>query len=93
MMTALELLLTNMAAFNCMMDNPSQYEDADPDVTVTLEDIVQLHWHESFYLLEPLEERWGWWDGTGWVMFKCTCPDFFGCGCCAHSTLMALMYD
>jgi hypothetical protein len=39
--------------FDFMMDNPAQYEDANPDVT--LEDIVQLY--ESFYLLEPMEER------------------------------------
>jgi hypothetical protein len=48
--------------------------------------MVQLH--ESFYLLKPLEERWG-----RWVLFKCTCPDFFGGGCCANSTLMGLPYD
>jgi hypothetical protein len=73
-----------MAVFDFMMDNPAQYEDANPDVT--LEDIVQLH--AFFYLLEAFEERW-----RRWVMFKCTCSDFFFGGCFAHSTLMALLYD
>jgi hypothetical protein len=27
------------------------------------------------------------------VLFKCTCEDFFGAGCCAHSTLLALLFD
>jgi hypothetical protein len=53
---------------------------------VTLEGIVEQH--EPFYLLEPWEERWG-----RWVLFKCTCEDFFGAGCCGHSTLLALLFD
>ena len=50
------------------------------------EEMIALH--ESFYLLQPLAERWG-----KFVNFKCMCPDFFSGGCCGHSTLMALLYD
>ena len=77
-------VLVFMAKYYNMMDNPTMYEEYNPDLT--LEDIVELH--ESFYLLEPLEERWG-----RWGLFKCTCENFFGAGCCAHSTLLALLYD
>ena len=44
--------------------------------------------HESFYLLEQLEERWG-----KWASWKCMCEGFFCNGICGHSTLMALLYD
>ncbi len=53
-----ELLLTNMAAFDFMMDSPAQYEVANPDVT--LEDIVQPH--ESFYRLGKRT------DGARWLV-------------------------
>jgi hypothetical protein len=79
-----EEVLVSMAKFDRMMENPAMYEVHNPDLT--LEGIVELH--EPFYLLKPLEERWG-----RWVMLKCTCEDFFGAGCCAHSTLLALLYD
>ena len=55
-------------------------------VAKTWEEYVELH--ESFYLLEPLEEMWG-----RWVLFKCSCPGYFGGACCGHSSLLALLYD
>ena len=77
-------LLAQMAEYDKMMENPAQYEARNPDKT--WEEYVELH--ESFYLLEPLEEMWG-----RWVMFKCSCPGFFGAACCGHSSLLALLYD
>ena len=50
------------------------------------EQMIELY--ESFYLLQPLPERWG-----RFVNFKCNCADFFSGACCGHSTLMAMLYD
>ena len=70
--------------FDAMLSNPAMFEANTPNFHA--EDYIELH--ESFYLLEPLEERWG-----KWVGWKCMCEGFFGNGICGHSTLMALLYD
>ena len=67
-----------------MLECPAVFEALVPDWDA--EDFIALH--ESFYLLEPLEERWG-----KWVSWKCMCESFFANGICGHSTLMALLYD
>ena len=74
----------NLDKFDRMLENPGDFEGAEPDMDA--EEMIALH--ESFYLLQPLAERWG-----KFVNFKCMCPDFFSGGCCGHSTLMALLYD
>ena len=69
-----------MARFDDLMQNPADHgEDG-------IETIMDLH--ESFHLLQPMGEKWG-----KWVMFKCTCLDFFGAAICAHSMLLAFLYD
>ena len=67
-----------------LMQNPAAVEAANPSWTVE----KYLDLHDGFHLIEMLEERWG-----RWVICKCTCPDFFGAGCCRHSNLMALLFD
>ncbi len=41
--------------FEDVLANPALFEDNNP--TLTCEEIVELL--ESFYLLQPLEEKWG----------------------------------
>eukprot|EP00291_Cryptomonas_curvata_P026417 CAMPEP_0172154284 /NCGR_PEP_ID=MMETSP1050-20130122/1944_1 /TAXON_ID=233186 /ORGANISM="Cryptomonas curvata, Strain CCAP979/52" /LENGTH=243 /DNA_ID=CAMNT_0012822973 /DNA_START=34 /DNA_END=765 /DNA_ORIENTATION=+ len=53
---------------------------------MTIDEIIDLY--ESFYLLEPIEEKWGRW-GT----WKCMCENFMSGALCSHSLLMALLYD
>ena len=55
--------------FEDMVQHPIQYEGNSADKP--LEEILDLY--ESFYILEPIEIRWGRW-GT----FKCCCEDFMG---------------
>ena len=74
----------DLARFDGMLANPVVFDAVRPDLDA--EDYIALH--ESFYLLEPLGERWG-----KWVTWKCMCETFFGNGVCGHSTLMALLYD
>ncbi len=71
---------------NDMLANPAMFSAISPDWDA--EDYIGLH--ESFYLLEPMEERWG-----KWVSWKCMCESFFSNGICGlgHSMLMALLYD
>ncbi len=51
-----------------MMDNPAQFENDEPDLSA--EDIVDLH--ETFYLMEPLEEWRGRWvlEVNLWPLFQ-----------------------
>ena len=79
-----EAIHDDVARFDAMLSNPVMFEENSPDMDA--EDYITLH--ESFYLLEPMEERWG-----KWVSWKCMCKSFFGNGICGHSTLMALLYD
>ena len=50
------------AKFDVMLTNPAQFEANHPEMDA--EDYIVPH--ESFHLLEPLEERWG-----KWVSWKC----------------------
>ncbi len=67
-----------------LLTNPAYFKDTHPDMDA--DDVMTLH--ECFYLLEPLEDRWG-----KWGLWKCMCPDFFAGGIFRHSTLMALLFD
>ena len=60
----LEAIHDNVARFDAMLSNPVMFEENSPDMDA--EDCIALH--ESFYLLEPMEERWG-----KWVSWKCMC--------------------
>ena len=79
-----EAIHDDLARFDAMLSNPAVFEANAPDMDA--EEYIALH--ESFYLLEPLDERWG-----KWVSWKCMCESFFSNGICGHSTLMALLYD
>ena len=70
--------------FDEMLSNPAEFHAKYP--TLDAGDFILLH--ESFCLLEPLEERWG-----RWVSWKCMCESFFSNAICEHSALMELMYD
>jgi hypothetical protein len=80
----LEIISDDVRKFDAMLANPAMFAASSPDWEP--EDYIGLH--ESFYLLEPMEERWG-----KWVSWKCMCESFFSNGICGHSTLMALLYD
>ena len=80
----LEAIHDDLARFDDMLSNPVLFEANAPGMDA--EDYIALH--ESFYLIEPMEERWG-----RWVSWKCMCEGFMGNGICGHSTLMALLYD
>ena len=80
----LEAMHGDVQRFDAMLSNPAVFEVNSPDMTA--EDCIGLH--ESFYILEPMEERWG-----KWVSWKCMCEGFFSNGICGHGTLMALLYD
>ena len=80
----LEIISDDVAKFDAMLANPAIFAATSPEWGP--EDYIGLH--ESFYLLEPMEERWG-----KWVSWKCMCESFFSNGICGHSTLMALLYD
>ncbi len=70
--------------FDEMVQHPIQYEADRPDKP--FEEIVDTY--ESFYMLEPIDIKWGRWGVT-----KCSCEDFMGAACCGHSTLMAMLYE
>ena len=80
----LELIQEDVTKFNDMLDNPAMFSEINPYWDA--EDYIGLH--ESFYLLEPMEEKWG-----KWVSWKCMCESFFSNGICGHSLLMTLLYD
>ncbi len=69
----LEAIHDDVARFNAMLQvaNPAMFAANSPDMDA--EDYIALH--ESFYLLEPMEERWG-----KWVSWKCMCESFFSNG-------------
>jgi hypothetical protein len=79
-----EAILDDVVRFDAMLSNPAVFEADAPDMDA--EACIELH--ESFYLLEPLEEKWGKWVGWKWM-----CEGYFSNGLCGHSTLMALLYD
>jgi hypothetical protein len=60
-----------------MMANPIQFEADHPEMTI--EEILDLY--ESFYFLDPIEEKWGRW-GT----WKCMCEDFMSGAICGHKS-------
>jgi hypothetical protein len=61
--------------FEDMLANPIQFESDHPDMTI--DEMVQMY--ESFYLLEPIEEKWG-----RWGSWKCMCEDFMSGALCGH---------
>jgi hypothetical protein len=63
----LELIHDDVAKFDDMLANPAIFSGNSPDWDA--EDYIGLH--ESFYLLEPMEERWG-----KWASWKCMCESF-----------------
>ncbi len=79
----LELIQEDVAKFNDVLANPAMFSASSPDWDA--EDYIGLH--ESFYLLEPMEKRWG-----KWVSWKCMCESFFSNGICGQSLLMSLLY-
>ena len=60
----LELIQEDVTKFNDMLENPAMFSEINPYWDA--EDYIGLH--ESFYLLEPMEEKWG-----KWVSWKCMC--------------------
>ena len=80
----LRVIRDDVTRFDAMLANPAMFEANSPDMDA--EDYIALH--ESFDLLEPMEERWG-----KWVSWKCMCESFFSNVICGlgHSTLMALL--
>ena len=69
----LEAIHDDLANFDAMLSNPAEFEVNSPDMDA--EDYIGLH--ESFYILEPMQDRWG-----RWVSWKCMCAGFFGNGTC-----------
>ncbi len=80
----LEAIHDDVAKFEAMLSNPAVFEAYTPDMDA--EAYTELH--ESFYLLEPLKERWGKW--VSWSACVRTSSGFSN-GLCRHSTLMALL--
>ncbi len=74
----LEAIHDNVARFDAVLSNPAVFEANSPHMDA--EDYIALH--ESFYLLEPMEERWG-----KWVGWRCMCESFFGNGIHSHHDL------
>jgi hypothetical protein len=79
-----EAIREQRAEFEEMVQHPASYECENADKQ--FDDIIRTY--ESFYMLEPIEEKWG-----RYGIFKCSCSDFMGAACCAHSILMAMLYD
>ncbi len=50
-----------------MLANPIQFESDHPDMII--DEMVELY--ESYYLVEPIEEKWG-----RWGSWKCMCESF-----------------
>ncbi len=50
-----EVIRPSRHFFEDMMSNPIQFESDDPEMTI--DELIDLY--ESFYLLEPVEEKWG----------------------------------
>jgi len=79
-----EIIRPERHLFEDMLSNPIQFESDHPEKHI--EDVVDLY--ESFYLLEPIEEKWG-----RWGSWKCMCESFMSATVCGHSLLFAMLYD
>ncbi len=51
-----------------------------------IEEVVELY--ESYYLVEPIKEKWG-----RWGSWKCMGESFMAAAICGHSLLFAMVYD
>ncbi len=67
----------DLAKFDSMLKCPVVFDALVPDWDA--EDYIGMH--ESFHLMEPLDEQWG-----KWVSWKCMCESFFANGICGHSS-------
>ena len=79
-----EVIRPKRHLFEDMLANPIQFETDHPDMTI--EEMVDLY--ESFYMVEPIEEKWG-----RYGSFKCMCENFMSAAICGHSLLLAMLYD
>ncbi len=79
-----EVIRPSRHHFEDMMSNPLQFESDHP--AMTIDELIDLY--ESFYLLEPIEEKWG-----RWGSLRCMCKDFMSAALCRHSLLLAMLYD
>ncbi len=70
--------------FEDMLANPIQFESDHPDMPI--EKMVELY--ESYYLVEPIGEKWG-----RWGSWKCMCESLMLAAVCGHSLLFAMVYD
>jgi hypothetical protein len=53
---------------------------------MTIDEMVELY--ESFFLVGPIEEKWG-----HWRSWKCMCESFMSAAICGHSLLFVMLYD
>ncbi len=53
---------------------------------MSIEEMLELY--ESFYMVEPIEEKWGLYGS-----FKCMFENFMSAAICGHSLLLAMLYD
>ena len=79
-----ELIRPGRHLFEDMLSNPIQFEYDHSEMPI--EEVVDLY--ESYYLLEPIEEKWG-----RWGSWKCMCESFMSAAVCGHSLLLAMLYD
>ena len=70
------------------MANPIQFESDHPEKLAEMPIYGVIDFYESFYLLEPVEEKW-----CRWGSWKCMCEDFMSAALCRHSLLLAMLYD
>jgi hypothetical protein len=68
--------------FEDLLANPIQFEYNHQDMSI--EDIIELF--ESFYMLKPIEEKWG-----RWGSWKCMREAYMSGALRGHSLLMASM--
>ena len=69
----LENMHDDVMRFDDMLSNPAEFHAKYP--TLNAGELILLH--ESFYLLEPLDVRWG-----RWVSWNCMCESFFSNAIC-----------
>ena len=79
-----EIIRPGRHLFEDMLSNPIQFESGHPEMPI--EEVVDLY--ESYYLLEPIKEKWGCWGS-----WKCMCESFMSATICGHSLLLAMLYD
>jgi hypothetical protein len=79
-----EVIRPKQTLFQDMLANPIEFENDNPDMTI--EEMLELY--ESFYMIEPIEEKWG-----RYGSFKCMCENFMSAAICGHSLLLAMLYD